>query len=167
MALFSGISAGCNSDLECPLTQACISRACQNPCLYEQCGREAVCEPQNHKARCVCPPGYLGDPYTACRRPECTVDDDCPQVLACQNEKCVDPCACSPLNANCIVRAHRARCQCNAGYQGDPYNAGCVPSMNHQPLLLPIKFFFVTIIGSQLSRDTEGFFVKKIKVCFL
>jgi hypothetical protein len=125
-------AAGCNSDLECPLTQACISRSCQNPCIYEQCGSEAVCEPTNHRARCVCPPGYLGDPRVACRRPECTVDDDCPQVLACRNEKCVDPCTCAP-NANCIVRDHRARCQCIIGYQGDPYNTGCVLSMPSPP----------------------------------
>lgn len=122
------ILAGCNSDFECPLTQACIQRECQNPCNYEECGVNALCEPRNHQARCICPPSYLGDPYRSCRRPECIVNDDCPQVLACRDEKCVDPCDCAQ-NANCIVRSHAARCQCITGYIGDPYTAGCYPSM--------------------------------------
>merc|ERR1711892_961288 len=71
-------------------------------------------------------------PYTRCTKPECVVDEECPQVLACRNEKCVDPCNCA-VNANCIVRSHRARCQCYEGYQGDPYNTGCFPIPEPKP----------------------------------
>ena len=145
--LFWVYLAGCKSDFECPLTQACIQKECQNPCIYEQCGIEAICEVRTHQAKCVCPPSYLGDPYQVCRKPECIVDDDCPQVLACENEKCVDPCACA-VNANCIVRSHRARCQCITSYIGDPYNTGCYPGRNNffvfyskQPRFKPIIIF--------------------------
>ena len=93
---------------------------------------------RNHQARCICPPQYLGDPYQICRKPECLIDDDCPQVLACRNEHCVDPCACA-VNANCIVRSHAARCQCIPGYIGDPYNTGCYPSELNPLFLFDLK----------------------------
>lgn len=88
----------------------------------------ALCEARDHRARCYCPPQHRGDPYTRCTRPECLVDEECPQVLACRAERCVDPCDCA-ANARCIVRSHRARCQCFEGYTGDPYTGGCYPSM--------------------------------------
>ena len=96
-------------------------------CSLTECGVNALCESRDHRARCYCPPKHRGDPYVACTRPECTVDEECPQVLACQAEHCVDPCDCA-ANAQCIVRSHRARCQCFQGYTGDPYRAGCYPS---------------------------------------
>ena len=99
-------------------------------CSLTQCGVAALCESRDHRARCYCPPKHRGDPYVACTRPECTVDEECPQVLACQAEHCVDPCDCA-ANAQCIVRSHRARCQCVQGYTGDPYRAGCYPSRRH------------------------------------
>ena len=124
------VLAGCKSDLECPLTDKCVNRNCVLACSLTQCGVSALCESRDHRARCYCPPKYRGDPYVACTRPECTVDEECPQVLACQAERCVDPCDCA-ANAQCIVRSHRARCQCLQGYTGDPYRAGCYPSRRH------------------------------------
>ena len=118
------VLAGCKSDLECPLTDKCINRNCVDACSLTQCGIDALCESRDHNARCYCPPRYRGDPYVACTKPECVVDEECPQVLACRNEHCVDPCDCAP-NAQCIVRSHRARCQCYDGYTGDPYTGGC------------------------------------------
>ena len=100
-----------------------------NACSLTQCGIAARCEARDHRARCLCPDGWRGDPYVECDNPECVVDEECPQVLACRNEKCVDPCDCA-VNANCIVRSHRARCQCIPNHQGDPYTAGCFPSKN-------------------------------------
>ena len=120
-------SAGCKSDSECPLTQACINRECQDPCIYERCGTNAQCVVQNHRASCICPPDYRGNPYEFCRRPECITDPDCPTTLKCENEKCVDPCECA-RHAYCQARNHRGICTCEPGYTGDPYGIACTES---------------------------------------
>ena len=55
-------------------------------------------------------------------RPECTTDSECPDHLACIQEKCLDPCttlACG-INAQCSVKRHRAICACRRGFVGDP-----------------------------------------------
>ena len=119
--------AGCKSDDECPLTQACIQRECQDPCPYEQCGIKAFCTVNRHRAKCQCPPGHKGSPYVECKPYECLTDPECPTTLACRNEKCVDPCDCA-ANADCEARNHRGICTCRPGYTGDPYVEGCRPS---------------------------------------
>ena len=55
-------------------------------------------------------------------RPECLVNSDCPNLLACMNKKCKDPCinACG-LNARCSVINHNPVCTCIDGYKGDPF----------------------------------------------
>ena len=56
-------------------------------------------------------------------RPECTSDYECPTHLACIREKCQDPCqshTCG-INAECMVRNHRALCVCLDGFVGDPF----------------------------------------------
>ena len=56
-------------------------------------------------------------------RPECTTDPECPDHLACVQEKCQDPCyshSCG-RNAECKAKNHRAICVCIYGYVGDPY----------------------------------------------
>jgi hypothetical protein len=116
--------AGCKSDDECPLTQACIQRECQDPCPFEQCGRKATCSTRSHRARCQCPPGHKGSPYVECKPYECLNDPECHDTLACRNEKCVDPCQCA-ANAKCEAKGHRGICTCNPGYRGDAYFAGC------------------------------------------
>lgn len=59
-------------------------------------------------------------------RPECYIDQDCPSYLACQNYKCTDPCSGScGLYAQCTVQNHQIECQCEEGYEGDPYS-GCI-----------------------------------------
>ena len=116
--------AGCKSDQECPLTQACIQRECQDPCPFEQCGIKALCKVNRHLARCQCPPGHEGSPYVECKPYECLRDPDCPTTLTCRNKKCVDPCDCAS-NAECEARNHRGICTCNPGYTGDPYFEGC------------------------------------------
>lgn len=119
--------AGCKSDLECALDKACISRECQNPCLFEDCGRNAYCEPRNHRAVCKCNENTKGDPYRFCEPYECLRDPDCDTTLACRNEKCVDPCDCA-RNAYCIAKNHRGNCYCIEGYTGDAYHRGCEKS---------------------------------------
>lgn len=121
--------AGCKSDSECPLTQACINRECVDPCPLERCGINAICSAKNHRAVCSCPPGYRPDPdpYIRCKQYECLTDPECPTTLACQNEKCVDPCKCARF-ADCSARNHRGICTCQTGYTGDPYGIACTPS---------------------------------------
>lgn len=58
-------------------------------------------------------------------RPECTNNAECSSVLACHNQKCIDPCPGScGLNAVCRVVNHNAVCSCQQGYVGDPLS-GC------------------------------------------
>ena len=58
----------------------------------------------------------------------CTTDSDCPDHLACGEDKeCVDPpCPDCPANAHCEGASnHEAICVCNSGYEG------CVPYGKH------------------------------------
>ena len=61
--------------------------------------------------------------YLSAPKPECLSDQDCPNHLACIQEKCQDPCftySCG-RNAECKVKNHRALCVCLFGFLGDPY----------------------------------------------
>lgn len=53
----------------------------------------------------------------------CSSNNDCPDYTACENRKCINPCAkpkaCAP-NANCRVTKHKAICTCPDGYVGSP-----------------------------------------------
>jgi len=61
------VQAGCSSDDECALSQACRNRACINPCVQENpCSQSARCSVSVHKATCTCPPGTEGDPFVRC-----------------------------------------------------------------------------------------------------
>ena len=131
--------AGCKRDDECPLTQACIQRECQDPCPFETCGIKAFCSVSSHRARCQCPPGHKGSPYIECKPYECLTDPECPTTLACRNEKCVDPCDCA-ANADCEARNHRGICTCRPGYIGDPYFEGCVLRKNSMNILLTFEY---------------------------
>ena len=121
------LTAGCRSDDECPLTEACFDRECQDPCLYEECGQNALCSPKEHRAICTCKPNHIGNPYDRCRPYECLRDPDCPTTQRCDNEKCVDPCQCARF-ADCSPRNHRGYCTCFPDYTGDPYGIACTPS---------------------------------------
>ena len=58
-------------------------------------------------------------------RPECTINAECPSNLACQNERCRDPCPGScGVQATCVVVKHAPVCTCQPGFTGDPF-AGC------------------------------------------
>ena len=110
----SPIPAGCQSDNECPLTEACYNRECQDPCRYLTCGANAECGVNAHNAICTCHDSYRGNPYHECKRYECLVDQDCQNHLKCEDQKCVDPCACA-ANAECKARDHRGICNCIPG----------------------------------------------------
>ena len=53
----------------------------------------------------------------------CASDNDCPDYTACENRKCINPCAerdpCA-RNAYCKVIRHQPVCTCPDGYIGDP-----------------------------------------------
>ena len=56
---------GCTSDSECSPNQACDNGNCVNPCVVSNpCSSTAACYVSNHAARCKCPPGFTGDPYS-------------------------------------------------------------------------------------------------------
>jgi hypothetical protein len=55
----------CIQSTDCPPSQACINRKCQDPCPGS-CGNNAVCNVYNHNPICSCPPKYTGSPFTHC-----------------------------------------------------------------------------------------------------
>ncbi|QQP34980.1 Putative LOC101893139, partial [Caligus rogercresseyi] len=122
--------AGCASDNDCRITEACVDANCVNPCLIKNpCGVHAQCSPNLHQAQCRCDEGFEGDPYTGCSIIGCKSDSECPNEKACRNRDCVDlclkdnPCA---VFADCVSRDHLAQCRCKIGYQGNPYK-DCSP----------------------------------------
>lgn len=94
-----------------------------NPCIPSPCGPYSQCKVVGEAPACSCLPKYIGVAPNC--RPECSISAECPGNLACQNEKCVDPCPGScGFNAECSVANHVALCNCVPGYTGDPFS-GC------------------------------------------
>lgn len=94
-----------------------------NPCVPSPCGPNSICQIKQGRPVCSCTANYIGSPPHC--RPECVLNNDCPQDKACIREKCEDPCRNScGANAECRVVSHAAHCNCLAGYQGDAFN-GC------------------------------------------
>ena len=149
--------AGCKSDDECPIKEACYNRECLDPCLFEKCGLNAECSVRNHRATCKCRQGYKGNPYERCRQYECLSDPECADYLACRDEKCVDPCGDCSINADCTARNHRAICECRLGYTGNPYGSVCSKSKPQMFLNMaippPIYLIFFLL---QNSSNTKG-----------
>lgn len=94
----------------------------RNPCQPSPCGVNADCSVgSGNRAVCKCRRDYVGDPTTGCR-PECLLNSDCAEALACINSKCRDPCPGScGINAGCRVENHNAVCVCHEGYTGNPF----------------------------------------------
>ena len=57
----------CVINSECAPALACINLKCSNPCVGV-CGINAKCDVVNHNPICSCPQGYVGDPFSSCRR---------------------------------------------------------------------------------------------------
>ena len=83
----------------------------------------------------------------AAPRPECTTDPECPDHLACIQEKCQNPCFTTTcgVNAECRVTRHRAICYCKAGYEGDPYRI-CEERKHKEFKMISIRFLLVNSI---------------------
>ena len=122
-----------NKALSVHLWYTAVAPACPaNPCLPSPCGPNSVCRVVDSHAVCSCQPGCVGSPPTC--RPQCVVSSDCPQNLACINQKCQDPCpgTCG-FNARCQVVNHNPICTCAAGFTGDPF-ARCLIQESKLPI---------------------------------
>ena len=135
----------------CPPTQACINRACVNPCTSKNpCGTLAICSTLDHKPQCSCRSGFTGDAYKQCvpskflkvlhylrsslnklkiffsvKVGECQFDSECPDPKSCIENFCQDPCK-IPFDpcgerAECRAIYHRAVCQCPPEWAGNPH----------------------------------------------
>lgn len=120
-------TAECKSDSDCPYDKACYNEKCLNPCSYSitQCGHNAECHAQNHRANCACPPGTQGNPLISCVTGVCQYNDDCRDDEACDrlNRVCrpvceLDSCA---ETAVCQGKRHQPVCSCRPGTNGNPY----------------------------------------------
>lgn len=60
-------------------------------------------------------------------RPECVLNNECPQNKACIRNKCMDPCpgTCGQ-NALCEVYNHIPMCRCPQGMSGNAFTQ-CLP----------------------------------------
>lgn len=62
---------GCNPECilnsDCPVNKACLNRHCVDPCTNGNiCGLQAICQVRDHSAICICPEGYMGNPFQQC-----------------------------------------------------------------------------------------------------
>ncbi|XP_068220040.1 uncharacterized protein [Palaemon carinicauda] len=94
-------------------------------CSPSPCGPNTRCQVSPRGiALCRCLDDFVPDGNTinGCK-PQCTIDDDCPDDYRCRATKCVRVCvqgACG-TNADCDSRNHRPICKCPNGYRGDPH----------------------------------------------
>lgn len=124
----------------------------QNPCDPSPCGPNSQCRVLGDTPACSCLPNFVGRAPNC--RPECVINAECPGNLACQQEKCIDPCpgSCGP-NTDCIVITHRPVCSCQVGYTGDPF-AGCniVPSKINISFLMEMSFGTIILYFSNFAH---------------
>lgn len=121
-AVIVPIPPGCVSDNDCSNSEACINRLCRSPC--SDCGTNADCYVQNHRAICSCRNGFDGNPNIACHTVGCRINSECGSGRACINANCVNPCLVTNpcgINAECFVQFSRAECRCLSGFRGNPF----------------------------------------------
>lgn len=93
-----------------------------NPCIPSPCGPNSICKDINGSPSCSCLPNFIGRPPNC--KPECISSSECPNDLACIDQKCKDPCPGScGFNAECKVISHTANCICLPGYSGNPFES--------------------------------------------
>lgn len=58
-------------------------------------------------------------------KPQCVVNEDCPNPDICQLGNCLDACRATTCgtNAVCTSSNHRADCKCLQGFRGEPFTA--------------------------------------------
>lgn len=126
-----------------------------NPCVPSPCGANSQCRVIGTQAACSCLPNYVGRPPSC--RPECVINEECPGNLACQNERCKDPCpgSCGSF-ATCIVIKHVPVCQCLGGYTGDPFT-GCAPAPT-------CKNHYLSLVSSNILLSTYRVFISEVGI---
>ena len=81
----------------------------------------------------------------------CRTDRDCPDFTACENRKCINPCAqrdpCA-RNAYCKVIMHQPVCTCPDGYIGDP-RTNC-ELRKYQINTFPLVYFLKDVISGYI-----------------
>lgn len=104
-----GCRRECEANDDCADTMACVQFKCVNPCTGI-CGLYAICEVEKHVPKCVCPPGYTGDPFSQCRE------------VPVQPIRPINVCHPSPCGPNSICKDNdgQAVCSCVQGYIGTP-----------------------------------------------
>lgn len=94
----------------------------ENPCIPSPCGPNSQCDVTGDTYKCRCVPEFVGSPPNC--RPECLINNECPNNLACISQKCRDPCPGScGIDAECSVVLHVPNCVCRQNYEGDPLRA--------------------------------------------
>ena len=95
----------------------------------------------------------------------CRTDRDCPDFTACENRKCINPCAqrdpCA-RNAYCKVIMHQPVCTCPDGYIGDPRTSCELRKYNNNnfPLMYFLKQF--KFLYTIQYRDNKGLIYHKV-----
>uniref|UniRef100_A0A8D8VWK9 Neurogenic locus notch homolog protein 4 n=1 Tax=Cacopsylla melanoneura TaxID=428564 RepID=A0A8D8VWK9_9HEMI len=121
---------GCRSHSDCAADKACSGGQCRDPCAPPSsgdrpaCGLNALCRVLDHRAVCLCPDNYQGDPSDRCESYKCKQDSDCEPGKSCRGDGvCRNPCLSTGVcgvNAQCRVLQRHAVCSCPPGYQGNP-----------------------------------------------
>lgn len=94
----------------------------KDPCHPSPCAENSYCTNAKNIAKCTCIPPYIGNPYVGGCKPECTMNSDCPNHLACLSQHCRNPCeGLCGINAECNVLNHVPVCTCAKGLVGDPF----------------------------------------------
>lgn len=119
----------CLQNNDCPLTKACVSKECVDPCLNTVCGSRALCKVEYHTPICYCPPGLQGNERVGCVEVKCTTNDDCATNEKCDYPKGGQRKECIPLctDARCVFGAictavnHKEECTCRPPLKGDGF----------------------------------------------
>lgn len=104
-----GCRRECEANSDCSPTLACVNFKCVDPCPGT-CGALAECHVNNHIPTCLCPTGYVGDPFFQCRL---APTEPPPVINPCQ------PSPCGP-NSQCREVNQQAVCSCLPQYIGSP-----------------------------------------------
>ena len=134
----------CRQNGDCSNTESCTTalsnfgqRECRNVCEGPViCGRNAVCQPNNHRPICICPEGFFGNPEdekVGCQKKLCTTNADCPGDNICTDFRCI-----APLRATCSTDRE---CDANEVCVGGDCINPCEASAKYVDILINQYFF--------------------------